>query len=140
LTATLHTTIGDELTRKRHWEVYRMDPVTLLLALGAFGSVILIAIVLITLKRIVEWFRNRGTIKQTSKDVIAFTLADKIDNNQFVEITGVFDKSKSSTKLIQGFYDRNANTILDARAITSDKVEPEVVQAHVDGDGLVVYT
>jgi hypothetical protein len=117
-----------------------MDPVTILLALASFGSVLVVAIVVITFKRIAEWFRSRGKVKESNRNIIAFALADRINNKQFVEIGGVFTKSNASTRLIQGFYDQGTNTLLDARALASNKVEADVAQHLLDGDGLVIYS
>lgn len=117
-----------------------MDPFTIAVAISLIGG-IAVAIMAITLKRIFQWFRARGQIKTENNQVIAFTLAERINNKQYVEVQGVFDNKPHNTRIIQGFYDRSADRIVEARALaTSDAPDQEIIDRHDDGDGLVIYT
>jgi len=117
-----------------------MEPVTFVLAIAFFGTIAL-AILIITAKRIREWFRSRGRIKESNAKVIAFTLAERIEANQYVEVKGIFGESPRSTQIVQGFYDPDSGLLLDARAMaSSERPEREVIDTHAAGRGLVIYT
>lgn len=117
-----------------------MDPFTIAAAIAFFGS-IAVAIITITVKRVFQWFQARGRIKAENSQAIAFTLADRINNKQYVEVSGVFNNRPEKTRIIQGFYDKQLNTIIDARALASSSMpDEEIVARHEQGAGLVVYT
>jgi hypothetical protein len=121
-------------------EEYPVDPFTIAAAITFFGG-LAVALIVITIKRIVQWFQARGKIKAENTRRIAFTLAERINNKQYVEVAGVFDKNHESTRIVQGFYDPDTDEIVDARALASNsRPEQTVVDQHDEGDGLVVYT
>ncbi|MEI5101929.1 hypothetical protein RB200_29670 [Streptomyces sp. PmtG] len=119
-----------------------MDPLSLIAAIAFFGYVAVV-IVSITVEVITEWFRARGRIKAEHSDVIAFSLAERIANRDYVKVGGVFDKTPTtaSTRIVQGFYDERAGRVIQARALASAR-QPgaDVVRNHTAGRGLVVYT
>lgn len=117
-----------------------MDPFTIAAAIAFFGS-IAIAAIAITIRRIVSWFRDRGKIKASNANAIAFTLAERLENKQYTEVPGVFSAAPKRNQIVQGFFDMNTNRLLDARALASSEVaEREVIEQHEAGRGLVVYT
>jgi hypothetical protein len=117
-----------------------MDPFTIAAAIAFFGS-IAIAIIAITIRRIVTWFQNRGQIKASNANAIAFTLAERLENKQYTEVTGVFGATPRRNQIVQGFYDTGTGRLIEARAIaSSEAAEQEVVQQHEAGQGLVIYT
>lgn len=117
-----------------------MDPFTLAAAFAFFGT-IAIAAIAITIRRIVSWFRSRGQIKASNADAIAFSLADRLENKKYTEVTGVFSGTPKRNQVVQGFYDTRTGRLLEARAIaSSEAAEREVVDQHEAGDGLVIYT
>jgi hypothetical protein len=117
-----------------------VDPFTIAVAITFFGG-IAVALIVITIKRIVQWFKARGQIKAENARRIAFTLAERISNKQYVEVPGVFDNNHESTRMIQGFYDPDTDEIVDARALVSNsRPDQVVIDQHDEGDGLVVYT
>ena len=117
-----------------------MDPFTIAAAITFFGG-IAIALIVITVKRIVQWFKARGQIKAENTKRIAFTLAERINNKQYVEVAGVFDNNHQSTRMVQGFYDPDTDEIVDARALASNsRPDQTVIDQHDEGHGLVVYT
>ncbi|MGN9913285.1 hypothetical protein ACTMTJ_37680 [Phytohabitans sp. LJ34] len=117
-----------------------MDPITISLAIAFFGA-LAVAIVAISVKRIFQWFRARGKIKEENANVIAFTLAERIKGKQYVEVPGVFDNKPTNTRIVQGFYDLNTETIVDARAMASSSPPEDeaIVTQHDQGEGLVIY-
>jgi len=117
-----------------------MDPVTIAAAIAFFGTIV-VALITITVKRVFQWFQARGRIKAENSQAIAFTLADRINNKQYVEVSGVFNNRPEKTRIVQGFYDLERNTVIDARALASSSVpDEEIVAQHAQGDGLVIYT
>jgi hypothetical protein len=117
-----------------------LDPFTIALAISFFGA-IAIAAVVITIKRIVGWFRSRGQIKEQNAGILAFTLAERIENKQYAEVTGVFGGSPKKTQIVQGFYDPRSSRLVDARAMaSSERPEQRVIDQHDAGHGLVIYT
>lgn len=117
-----------------------MDPITLSLALAAVGLVF--AAIVISLQRLVDWFRSRGQIKQKNANAVAFSLAERINGRQYAEIGGVFGNTSAPTRIVQGFYDRETEEIIDARAVSSTQEvkDQDVIRAHDDSGGLVLYT
>lgn len=117
-----------------------MDPFTIAVAITFFGG-LAVALIAITAKRIIQWFQARGRIKAENSQVIAFTLADRINNKRYVEVPGVFTNRPEKTRIVQGFYDKQRDRIIDARALASSSApDEEIVAQHDEGDGLVVYT
>jgi hypothetical protein len=117
-----------------------MDPFTIAAAIAFFGTIV-VAIITITIKRVFQWFQARGRIKAENSQAIAFTLADRINNKQYVEVSGVFNHRPERTRIVQGFYDMQRNRIIDARALASSSMpDEEIIAQHDQGAGLVVYT
>ncbi len=117
-----------------------MDPVTIALALTFFGAIV-VAVTVVTIMKIVDWFRSRGRIKTEHAQSLAFTLAVRIKDKKYVEVNGVFDGKPTNTQIIQGFYDPVEDKIVDARAMASDKppADNDIARLHDEGDGLVIY-
>jgi hypothetical protein len=117
-----------------------MDPFTIAAAITFFGA-IAIAAIAITIQRIVGWFRDRGRIKASNADAIAFTLAERIENKKYTEVTGVFGPTPKRNQIVQGFFDTRTGRLLDARALaSSETADNEVIERHATGNGLVIYT
>lgn len=118
-----------------------MDPFTVAAAISFLGTVVT-AVVVITLVKIIDWFRSRGKIKAENKDAIAFTLAERINNKKYVEVGGVFDGRPTNTRIVQGFYDQARDQVLDVRALSSNRAptDAEIQRNHDEGQGLVVYS
>jgi len=111
-----------------------------ILAAVAAATVIFVAIVAITVTKIVQWFRSRGKLMAEHHDAIAVGIATRLRNRQFAEVTGVFDGSAKENQLVQAIYDTKTGKILEARGLTSSSVDDEVVQVYEKGNGLVVYS
>lgn|ERR1700761_3838922 len=124
-----------------------MDPVITPLALAAIGKFVaahaiwalLVTAAAITLAGLAEWFQEREHILEKNKNALAISIGSMIDNKQYVEIPGLFSGKSGSNKIVQAIYDRKDNKIIDMRAVVSDKMAPELAQAHA-AQNLVVYT
>ena len=106
------------------------------------GHVVLALVVTaatITLAGLMEWFEAREQILDDNKDALAISIGSMINNNQYVEIPGLFKGKTGSNRVVQAIYDKKQNKIIDMRAIVANKVEPQIAQAHAQ-KGLVVYT
>jgi len=117
-----------------------MDPFTIAAAIAFLGPLV-VAVVAITIRRIWNWFRTRGQIKASNADAIAFTLADRLENKQYTEVTGVFGATPKRNQIVQGFYGAGTGRLIEARGIaSSEAAEQRVIQQHEAGRGLVIYT
>jgi hypothetical protein len=114
-----------------------IDPFSLctLIYLG----VVAVVFVAVTLNELYSWFKDRSAIKAGNKDIVAFTLAQRIDGKEYVEVPGVFSGSHR-TQIVQGFYDEKTKKVLEGRVMKSNKAtEPTVAEMHKNGAGVVVY-
>ncbi|MCF2528660.1 hypothetical protein [Yinghuangia soli] len=118
-----------------------MEPISLAVALGLMlAGYIVVIVITITWEVITEWFHARGRIKAENASAIAFTLADRIANQDYVRVGGVFDNSSAPTRMVQGFYDERTGEVLDARPMESARTPDQVVvERHEAGNGLVIY-
>jgi hypothetical protein len=101
--------------------------------------VTVVALTAITLAGLAAWFQEREQVLDKNKNALAFTLSTMINNKQYVEIPGLFGTKAGSSRLIQGIYDKQQNKILDMRAITADRVDSQIAQAHAQ-ESLAIYT
>ena len=99
-----------------------MDPFSIGLAIAAFVGTVVVALVALSIKKLIEWFRARRHISIANRNVIGVAIAQRLNNKQYVEIPGVFGASNASTQVVQAIYDRDRDKVLDARAIRSGRV------------------
>jgi hypothetical protein len=92
---------------------------------AALAAASLAIVVIVTLEYLESWFKERSRLRQNDRDVIAFTLKQSIATGGFNVRSGVF-----SNTLVQGFYDRQENKVLELRKIKAGSVAPEVVALH----------
>lgn len=115
-----------------------IDPISL--SVLAYLGVAAVVFVAVTIDELYSWFRNRNAIKTNNKDIIGFTLAQRINGKDYVTVPGVFSGSHR-TQVVQGLYDQKANKVIEGRLMKSNKLTgPEVVTMHRDGSGLVLYS
>lgn len=111
-----------------------IDPISIGLLLG----VVAIVFVAVTLDELYSWFKNRNAVKANNKEIVAFTLAQRINGKQYVVVPGVFSGSHR-TQIVQGLYNEKTNELLEARMLKSNKTtEPAVVEMH--RNGLAVFS
>ena len=96
--------------------------IAILLGLAATAAVIYL--ICLFWDNIVEWFRNRNNIKNSSRDNIAFTLQKKLDNGNY--------------KTVQGIFNQNTHEMVDKQVIEHEQMDNQLAQTH-RGQELVVY-
>jgi hypothetical protein len=117
-----------------------MDPGTLIVAALAVGAVAIVSMA-ITWARILGWFRGRSKIMNSYPRAVGFTIAERINGNEYTVIHGVIDAPEATTVIVQGIYDLDNGQVIDARLMkNSDPVTDQmVINAHNKGSGLVIY-
>jgi D-arabinose 1-dehydrogenase-like Zn-dependent alcohol dehydrogenase len=99
-----------------------------LLWIGIIGAltagIAAIFIARLVIEEVVNWFRSKSDIKLANKNNIAFTLQKKLNSGNFKTVQGVFDTGRSQIRA--------------ARAIESERMDPEMQNLH-RGNELVVY-
>ncbi|MEO0967417.1 MAG: hypothetical protein AAFX80_03520 [Cyanobacteria bacterium J06639_18] len=96
----------------------------IILAITAFAVIGLATVAILNWNFIVNWFRERSTIKHSDKDNIAFTIQEKIKNQEF--------------KTVQGIFNTRTNEVVDAQEINSKSVDEKIEKLHRDNE-LVIY-
>ncbi|MER7008075.1 hypothetical protein ABT297_34205 [Dactylosporangium sp. NPDC000555] len=110
-------------------------------ALHHYGVILIsVLVIVLTMEALTEWFRQRGHIKAADEKIIAFTIAERVANQQYAVIPGVFDGKPRNTRIVQGFYNQATKQVIDARAIASSRSPSrEIIESHAAGAGMVVY-
>jgi hypothetical protein len=110
-----------------------------LLAAGAgAGAMAIVVLAIITIAEIFDWFRSRSHLRETDKDVIAFTLKEALASGKHATVKGAFASSDKQYKVVQGFFNTKTGQVVDSRQIHSDRVDAKVREAH-SSDVLAVY-
>jgi hypothetical protein len=91
-------------------------------ALVGFSIGVAIVVLILRLRDIINWFKNR--ITESDKEKLAFTIKELLKNGQHKTIRGIFNKS--------------TNKILDAEQIQSNEIDDELAKAHENNE-LVIY-
>jgi hypothetical protein len=87
-----------------------------LAALGPLGTIAVIAVALLTMGLLIDWFRNRAAQVNSDPDKVAVTVADAIESGDVSYIQGIFDTEKGA--------------FTEARRIKADRVDGDVQRAH----------
>jgi ABC-type branched-subunit amino acid transport system permease subunit len=58
----------------------------------AIGTLALVVVFMITYNEIINWMRDREGIKQSDRENIAFSLNQKLQNNQYETVYGIFNR------------------------------------------------
>jgi hypothetical protein len=85
-------------------------------ALGPAATIAVIAVALLTIALVVDWFRDRAAQVTTDPDKVAVTVAEAIDSGNVSYIQGIFDTDKGA--------------FTEARRIKAKSVDPGVQRAH----------
>lgn len=85
-------------------------------ALGPAATLVVIAVALLTIALIADWFRDRAAEVTTDPDKVAVTVAEAIDTGNVSYIQGIFDTEKGA--------------FTEARRIKAKNVDSDVKRAH----------
>jgi hypothetical protein len=124
-----------------------MDPIitpTLIWAVSNYLAAhtivaVVVAVAVLTVSGLAEWFRDREGLLERNKDALAFTLGSMIDNKQYVEIPGLFSGKPGSNRIVQGIYDKKKGEIVAMRAVAAQRLDPEIARAH-GSQRLAIYS
>jgi len=84
----------------------------LLAVLAGFAFAAVVVLVFLNWNRIVNWFRNRQSLKHSDRANIAFTLKDSLDNGKY--------------SVIQGIFNTRTNEVLDGAKYEAEDVGDEL--------------
>jgi len=113
-----------------------MDPITLSILACAAA----VTLALITYKVIINWFRSKHEIAEQDHDAIGVLIAERMDNQQYKTVEGVFRRENASTRLVQAVYNERTGEVHAARALESKRApDAETRRELEDGNGMVVY-
>lgn len=116
----------------QEWFIAMRQEINQLSNIGLAGSIMLslastnivVFIAYLSIKEVINWFRNKSVIKKADKDNIAFTLQSKLESGNY--------------KTVQGIFNIRTNDIKDGRIIESEKIDSEVKDIHTNNE-LVIY-
>jgi hypothetical protein len=123
------------------------EPVTMAILITTWivhhiGTVaVVLYTVALTVAALEEWISSRSAIGAADADVIGVELANRLANNNYISMPGVFRKEPLNTRMVQVIYNKRTQQILDSRKIAS-KVSPsmEVIKRHDAANGMLVYS
>jgi hypothetical protein len=112
-----------------------LDPVSLTL----IGTAIL-AIAVITFKKIIRWFSSKSHLTQQNADAVGVLIARKMDNRLFHEVDIGFSNSRANTQIVKAVYDERTGEVLTAEAEESRNAPDEETRRAIRaGKGMVVF-
>ena len=112
-----------------------VDPISILLV-----SMAVIFIARITYHAIVNWFRSKHKIAEDDHEAIGVLIAERLDNQQYKTVEGVFRRESANTRLVQAVYNERTGTVYEARALESNNAPDAGVREQLeDGNGMVIY-
>lgn len=118
-----------------------MDPVTIGIAIAALVGPAVVALVALSIGKIIDWFKARRQISPQHKNAIGVVIAKRMNDHNYVEIPGVFGNRTAETELVQAIYDPDSDTVLKARAMRSGHVADQtLIRGTEDGDGMMIFT
>jgi hypothetical protein len=104
-----------------------------LIGLALAAPMVTVGVALLAMATLVDWFRSRSEIAARDADVLAFSISTALASGAYQVQGGVFD-----TKVVQGFYNRRTDKIVESRTIEPKRVAPDVAALHEKA--LVVWT
>ena len=122
-----------------------IDPFSLAIAAWFIHHVGTVAVVLytvaLTVTTLQQWIRSKSHIGAQDADVIGVEVANRLANQSYVEMPGVFRNQPTNTRMVQAIYNKRTGQILDSRRIAS-AISPamDVITKHAAGNGMVVYS
>ncbi|MGD0240915.1 MAG: hypothetical protein ABSB59_11395 [Streptosporangiaceae bacterium] len=112
-----------------------MEPISFLLV-----TIAVVFIARITYNTIVNWFRSRHRIAEEDHEAIGVLIAERLDNQQYKTVEGVFRRDNANTRLVQAVYNERTGTVYQARALESNNAPDAQVRGQLEeGNGMVIY-
>ncbi len=101
-------------------------PIILVMGIKALATVIAVTaiVAILTFHMLVNWFRDRATLKEQNKQNIAFTLQEHLSNG--------------NVKTVQGIFNARDNILLDSKGYQSREIDPKLAEIH-RGEEVVIY-
>lgn len=87
-----------------------------LAALGPLGTIAVIAVALLTIGLLIDWFRDRAATVTRDPDKVAVTVAEAIDSGEVSYVQGIFDTEKGA--------------FTEARRVKANRADADVQRAH----------
>ncbi|NLI78960.1 MAG: hypothetical protein GX442_21275 [Candidatus Riflebacteria bacterium] len=96
----------------------------LLKILAVIVGLAVTALVILHWRTIVDWFRGRQTLVESDRANIAFSLQEKLQTGRFKTVYGVFNT--------------RTNTLKEAEAVESAKIDHDLREVHRDSPLVIV--
>jgi hypothetical protein len=102
------------------------DPISIaiMIAIGALATGA-VYVALLTLDYLIDWFRDRAASVQSNPEALAVTVAQELSSGRVNYVQGIFDQENGS--------------FIEARRIRTDAVDDQVRQAHT-GNRVTVWS
>lgn len=112
-----------------------IDPITLTLI-----GVAVLAVGVITLRRIINWFRSKSHLTARHADAVGVVIAQRMNHRQYNELNIGFSNPNADTQLVKAVVDERTGQVLAAEAEESRKSPDEELQHAIQsGDGMVIF-
>ena len=103
--------------------VFLLGPILAGIAVG-LGTAAVITLIVLYWDTIVDWFQSRTKLKQSDKDIIAFTIKQELE--------------KGKVPVVQGMFNKRTNEVLDGQKYEAEELDEEL-EKHHRGEPLVIY-
>jgi len=100
-----------------------LGPILAGIGAGVLGATV-ITLVVLYWNKIVDWFQSRTKLKQSDKDIIAFTIKQELE--------------KGRVPVVQGMFNKRTNEVVDGQKYAAEKLDEQLEELH-RGEPLVIY-
>jgi hypothetical protein len=87
----------------------------------------LVFVITATVNVLKTWFQSKGELKAEDKEVIAFSIRERLATGGYATQTGVFSGGE---KIVQGFYDKRTDQVTAARRIRAARLDATLQAVH----------
>lgn len=94
------------------------------LILAAVAGIVAISLTILYWDEILDWFRQRQSIKASDTSNICLTLKQKLKSGEY--------------KVVQGIFNTESNELLDGRVVEAKELDKQISAQHKNND-LVIY-
>jgi len=88
----------------------------------------LIAVAFLAYEEIIDWFDEYLDTIHSSKNNLAFTIKDELENGNY--------------QIVQGIFNQRTGDMIESREIEAEEIDEELLEVHEeyeDEDGIVLY-